>query len=336
MRFSAIICTYNQGHFLEYALRSVAAQKFSDFEFIIVDDGSTDNTEEIVRSYSESVRQCNYVKKANAGLAHSRNVGIQTATGTHIVFLDADDAWSPDYLAVLRDYLLRSPQAEVICCDGFNILDSNIIAGNFFPPEASPVSGPLHTARELFGFFPYTSICATAFSKSAFDRVGLYDTRFALFGQDWHWLFRAVAQGIFFVRLEHKVALYRRHGGNLTNRTDRMFEAWIESYADTLGRCADAETVEYARRFTYRLLTGILARYSADTNRRLLNRAIEVFPGDAVIRAALVATSLGATTALRPILLLKQTLRRIRGRNKPKVNWCWPPEEMFERLNELC
>ena len=105
MKFSVIVCTYNYAHWLQDALRSLAAQTFPYFELLIVDDGSTDNTEQVVQQFRNQFRQCIYRKKPHTGLADSRNFGIQAATGTHIAFLDADDLWSPVYLETMKSVL---------------------------------------------------------------------------------------------------------------------------------------------------------------------------------------------------------------------------------------
>src|SRR6058998_2920993 len=102
MQLSVVICTYNYAHFLKHALRAVAAQTFADFELVIVDDGSTDETEEVVKAFSIRFPKCVYLKKNHSGLADSRNAGVRAAGGTHVAFLDADDLWSPEYLNVVQ------------------------------------------------------------------------------------------------------------------------------------------------------------------------------------------------------------------------------------------
>ncbi|MGD0781137.1 MAG: glycosyltransferase family 2 protein [Dehalococcoidales bacterium] len=103
---SAIIPTYNSAHLLTRALESTIGQTYQNVEIIVVDDGSTDNTEDIVRNYGKRVK---YRRLPHAGLpAVPRNAGLQLAQGEYIAFLDADDAWQPEKL---------EKQVEVICSD---------------------------------------------------------------------------------------------------------------------------------------------------------------------------------------------------------------------------
>jgi len=95
--FSIIIPTYNRSGFIVKAIESVLSQKFSLYEIIIVDDGSTDNTEEVVRPFlKETIR---YFKIVNSERAAARNKGMNEAKGTYITFLDSDDIYYPDYLS---------------------------------------------------------------------------------------------------------------------------------------------------------------------------------------------------------------------------------------------
>lgn len=91
--FSVIIPTYNRANFLKRAIDSVLVQTFKDFELIIVDDGSTDNTKELINLYSDS--RIKYIYKKNGGLNSARNKGLENANGRYIAFCDSDDSWLP-------------------------------------------------------------------------------------------------------------------------------------------------------------------------------------------------------------------------------------------------
>jgi glycosyltransferase involved in cell wall biosynthesis len=108
---SVIIPTYNRGWTLRAAVDSVLAQNYRDFELIVVDDGSTDNTAEILQSYGPDVQ---VLRQANAGVSAARNTGVDSAKGIFIAFLDSDDRWLPDKLGVQVDFFASHPEA-VIC-----------------------------------------------------------------------------------------------------------------------------------------------------------------------------------------------------------------------------
>src|ERR1043165_8653356 len=94
-RISVVIPTYNSAPFLPETLDSVFAQTYPAHEVIVVDDGSTDNTEEVLRAYAGRIT---YVKQANAGVSSARNAAIERATGNWFALLDSDDIWKPQKL----------------------------------------------------------------------------------------------------------------------------------------------------------------------------------------------------------------------------------------------
>lgn len=89
---SIIIPTYNSSQYIKEAIDSALSQSYKNIEIIIVDDGSTDNTEDVIKSYN-GIEKIIYIKKRNGGPASARNLGITQAKGNYIAFLDADDIW---------------------------------------------------------------------------------------------------------------------------------------------------------------------------------------------------------------------------------------------------
>lgn len=101
---SVIIPTYNRAKFVTKAIDSVLAQTYSDYEIIVVDDGSTDNTREVLGPYMDKII---YIYQENAGVSAARNTGIRVASGQWIAFLDSDDIWFPDKLSCQMEYINR-------------------------------------------------------------------------------------------------------------------------------------------------------------------------------------------------------------------------------------
>lgn len=110
--FSVILCTFNRAHLLPRALDSLIAQQEYDWEAVIIDDGSTDNTSEVVRSYVQKHTNILYRHQPNQGLPRSRNIAAGIATGEFITFLDSDDAFEPQHLAVRRAALEDHPDID--------------------------------------------------------------------------------------------------------------------------------------------------------------------------------------------------------------------------------
>ncbi len=108
-KVSVIIPTYNREKQIGRAIRSVLSQTYEDYELIIVDDGSTDHTKEIVEQFMDDRIQ--YIcLETNRGACYARNVGIQSSQYAYIAFLDSDDEWMPDKLRLQMEKILNSPQ----------------------------------------------------------------------------------------------------------------------------------------------------------------------------------------------------------------------------------
>jgi len=112
--FSVVICTFNRAHLLPRALDSLLEQTELSWEAIVVDDGSADNTAEVVRGYIERAPNIRYMYHRNRGLPLSRNVGIAAAIGDYVTFLDSDDWYAPDHLASRRALLAAHPDVELL------------------------------------------------------------------------------------------------------------------------------------------------------------------------------------------------------------------------------
>jgi glycosyltransferase involved in cell wall biosynthesis len=115
---SIIIPTYNRAKFLAKALDSVLSQTFRDYEIIVVDDGSTDHTREVLKPYGAEIT---YIYQENSGVSAARNTGIQHATGEWIAFLDSDDEWLPGYLAFQVERIRQEPQAVAHMTNSFAV-----------------------------------------------------------------------------------------------------------------------------------------------------------------------------------------------------------------------
>ncbi len=111
MKYSVVIPLYNKEHYIAGTLRSVLTQTFPDYEVIVVDDGSTDNSLQACKTVqSDKIR---IVQQANQGVSAARNTGIELAAGEYICFLDADDTWHPDYLQNIETIVQKYPQSDI-------------------------------------------------------------------------------------------------------------------------------------------------------------------------------------------------------------------------------
>ncbi|MBE8965224.1 glycosyltransferase family 2 protein [Nostocales cyanobacterium LEGE 12452] len=111
---SIVLCTYNRAKYLNQCIDSVINQTFKDWELIIVDDGSQDNTFEIVNTYVDKFNNIRYLKHRNKKQCYAKNAGIQASFGKYITFLDSDDTYKPCHLESRLEYMKSHPEIDLI------------------------------------------------------------------------------------------------------------------------------------------------------------------------------------------------------------------------------
>jgi glycosyltransferase involved in cell wall biosynthesis len=114
---TVVIASHNYAHFIGQTLDSVLAQTYPEWECIVVDDGSTDNTREVVRTYTEADQRIHYFWQENQGLSAARNTGITKSSGEHFQFLDADDLIEPGKLECQVQILEQHPEIDIVYGD---------------------------------------------------------------------------------------------------------------------------------------------------------------------------------------------------------------------------
>lgn len=130
--FSIIVPVYNKSAYIGQTIASVCAQEYSHWECIVVDDGSTDNSKEIIESIALSEPRIKAIFKSNSGVADSRNIGLEEAVGDFVVFLDGDDLFDPKKLSLTLEEFEKTPNAEVVYSDyNFVSKSGDIYSSNF-------------------------------------------------------------------------------------------------------------------------------------------------------------------------------------------------------------
>jgi len=229
---SVIIPGYNNGAFIAETIRTVLNQTCAPDEIIVIDDGSTDDTEQVVRSIQDPRIQ--YHRQANSGVSVARNNGLDRARGEFVSFLDADDRWRPDALAIQQRLLTSDP--ELICCFGnfvrFENETGKVLPDQFtYYPELSDlrvtstsdgrgfvVEGDAFEAFIPFGEFPaYTQ---TMMFRAALIRDVRFDRRLVRC-QDADFVLRVLLRGKV-AYTPDILAEVRRHSGNATRDVGMM------------------------------------------------------------------------------------------------------------------
>lgn len=223
MMFSVIIPSYNGARYIKKSIYSVLKQMFDDFEIIVVDDGSMDNTTEVVKSIDDG--RINYIYQENGGVSSARNTGIKNAKGDYICFLDADDLWKPNHLLVMAKLIERFPGCSVYLT-GYEILlcDGNKITKRCLSPNGIEYHQSDNVFKEIwnYGYFLHTN--SIACKKSVFNTVGLFEVGVKN-GEDddmWYRLF-----AYYSVAISNEVtSTYVRYNSNATK--ERIFvKDWI-------------------------------------------------------------------------------------------------------------
>lgn len=203
---SVIIPTYNRGAYVAQAIESVLAQKYKDYEIIVVDDGSTDDTGERVIKYGDRVR---YIHQENRGPSAARNTGILHAKGKYIAFCDSDDRFLPGKLEKQMEYIRSHPKCRFLYTWYYNVNDRGKI---------TKLRKPLRCrSREQLQYCLLTRKFTIRTStvlvhKSCFRKAGLFNEKY-WYSQDWDMWLRLAA----YYRgdcLEEPLAEYRLHGDN--------------------------------------------------------------------------------------------------------------------------
>ncbi len=199
---SCIITNYNYGHFLDQAIDSVLHQTYPNIEVIVIDDGSTDDSAQIVKPYRDQVA---FVQQTNSGVVVARNAGAKRSTSDYIFFLDADDYIHPQFVEQLISALIQAqqtnPQAAIAYCDQQYVGHSQAII-----PACS-----WNVPKLLYrNYLSITSIM----TKQAFDSVGGFSTEVnqtASF-EDWDLWLSLAEQGWTGVYVPQVLFFYRLHG----------------------------------------------------------------------------------------------------------------------------
>lgn len=193
---SVVIPCYNQAEYLPDTLESLLGQTYFDWEGIIVNDGSPDNTEEIALAYIERDSRFKYVSKKNGGLSSARNCGIDNALGEYILPLDSDDILEATYLEKALNVFLETPATTLVYC-----------LGNYFGVKEG--LWDLHYegyAKLLLG---NAIFCSALFRKKDCLRIGGYDEKMRFGYEDWDFYIRLLNEQSLVYQIPEPLFNYR-------------------------------------------------------------------------------------------------------------------------------
>jgi len=216
---SVVIPCYNHGQYLSQAIESVRRQTYIPIEIIVINDGSTDHTEEVVKQYAE----IKYIAQQNLGLSSARNTGLINSKGDLIVFLDADDLLCPDAIAYNVNYLTENP-------------DKAFVSGAYYVTtidrQKLAEQKQVVTAKHYTAFLRnnYIGMHATVMYRRLVFDVFMFDPNLTAC-EDYD-MYLKVSRKYPVAHHTHVLAMYRMHGANMSNNTPLM----ISTVLEVLGR----------------------------------------------------------------------------------------------------
>lgn len=241
-KVSVIMPCYNNGAFVRQAVDSVLQQDYPNIELIVVDDGSKDNSLEVLASYGDRIR---VIVQPNQGPAAARNNGIRHATGDYIAFLDSDDLWLPGKLSAQLEFLQTNPDF-IACFCSWSVWD-----GSEMPAVNQPTADQrlaLQQDRSGWLYLPLLddSVIHTisiVIKKQIVDTVGFFNEEFRV-GEDHDYWLRLSRLGKI-AKLKTLYALYRANLQSTTNKVHAknysllVLQAAVEKYGlcDPEGNC---------------------------------------------------------------------------------------------------
>jgi len=217
---SVVIATYNRADLLPATIESVLAQRFADFELIVVDDGSTDTTKAMLAQFKDRI---NYVYQDNRGPSAARNRGVQHARAAWIAIQDSDDLCAPNYLETLYGYARAHPQCAMVFANGAYLGGAEHNRETIIPAEKSRRLAA--RGVQLTDIFDKSIVRlqAALISKSCYDAVGGHDESLRI-SMDLDLAFRLINR-FPVAYLDQVVFYYRKHGGNISgNQELRLIE----------------------------------------------------------------------------------------------------------------
>jgi glycosyltransferase involved in cell wall biosynthesis len=213
---SVVVPAYNAASYLKQALESIFSQTYRNFEIIMVDDGSTDDTPIIAQQFGDAIR---YIRQVNRGLSAARNTAIRNARADIIALLDSDDLWEPQFLERMICHLDLDPEAVGVYC-GFQYINSK---GEIVGKPSLKIVPPELFHRTIISEGNWLVPSGVVFRKRLAEDVGLFDESISPVADADLWI-RLSAYSPF-IGLPEALVKYRRHEGNMSKDPERMLGA---------------------------------------------------------------------------------------------------------------
>jgi glycosyltransferase involved in cell wall biosynthesis len=308
---SIIMPAYNVESYIGDAIGSALAQTFTDFELIVVDDGSTDGTAQSVRALAHWDRRIKLVQQPNRGLAGARNSALRASRGDFFALLDSDDLWEPTFLAEQLAILHARPDVDIVTGNGW------YLGGAKHGQIARPESRPTPDLASIIGD-EWSVFIMSVFRRQVYTVIGSFDESMRS-NEDYDFWLRAAVAGFTFARNNTPLGHYRVRTDSLSASDVRMLRGILHVYTKLRPVIAD-------RPHEMAILQQQIARFESELLTAEARLALEIadFAAAREHLSALHARRGGATLVLARVLarwsprtLLKMIrMRRTAGANQ--------------------
>lgn len=303
-KVSVIIPVYNAERFIKETVESILAQTYQDFEIVVINDGSTDKSAEIIRSFDD--KRIIYSYQKNQGLSIARNEAILKSNGEYIALLDQDDLWLPEKIEKQISLLDSSPEIGLVCSDCYVIDSQGKIMDKVFN-QCKHSKGMVLPQLFLDNFIS----CPTAvIRKLALNKVGLFDPDFSIAADYDLWL--RIAQFFDIEYTDIPLAKYRIHANNMSCNITLGYKEKIEVIEKCLKRCPaikDVLKTKVARRLAkshYSLGRTYQLQRQFSQSRKELLKSIQLYPFNIKAYICWVLSVLGIVLPARRTFFRKE------------------------------
>lgn len=228
---SVVVPCYNQARFLKQTVESVLAQTLTDWECLLINDGSTDDTPEVAQRLAAADSRIRYVEQANRGLSGARNRGLDESRGRYIQLLDSDDLLLPRKLEIQVAALAQTNEPAIAYCDYSNC-DADgrpLDAPHLYKPPEMDHNDPLADMALRWESEMSVPPMCWLFDARFFGEMGIRFNENQRKHEDWDCWMRILATGPRLFYVPEKLAVYRRYGGSMSCDYEPMLEEFLQA-----------------------------------------------------------------------------------------------------------
>lgn len=304
---SIVMPAFNAGKYIEESILSVLKQTHQNWELLVVNDGSTDDTQAIAESYAAKDNRVKVINQVNSRLGAARNAAIAQAKGTWIAFLDSDDLWDATKLEKQLAFSKIHPEVSVIYTDGWVFADHEPEKLIEYPTVTGKIfsSADMYRKQYVANYIPVLSVMA---KRDLVNAIGKQETSKFFYGcEDWdYWLRMARAGGIFY-GLADKLFYYRRHNSNMSSNELSMRlgqgALWLKNFFPKYLSISDFN--KSLKFFFNDLITDLVKSNRIDDAKYIINEHIKISPSKNYSKQLALINLLGQGAAF-PLRILNK------------------------------